>query len=106
MENNSFVRTYCRWVINWQGKEALSLKEKSNKDCIFWDHGCTVYNVRPLQCISFPFWESILSSAKNWELAASGCPGMNTGKLHSEKAIGEYIKTLVREPIIKKGVSI
>jgi Fe-S-cluster containining protein len=102
MDKNNFIQTYCRWVANLNGKEALSLKEKSNKDCILWDSGCLVYMNRPLQCSTFPFWESILSSKKTWEIAATACPGMNSGTLHSEKAIGEYIKMRASQPIIEK----
>jgi len=102
MDNKSFLKTYCRWVLDWQGRDAISLKEKSNRDCIFWDSGCTVYNVRPLQCRTFPFWENILSSAKSWEIAASGCPGINSGTLHSGKEIDEYVKLRGSEPIINR----
>jgi Fe-S-cluster containining protein len=102
MDRNSFIRTYCRWVTDSNGKEVLSLKEKINKDCILWDSGCMVYTERPLQCRTFPFWESIVASAQSWDIAASGCPGMNSGELHSEKAIGGYIKMSASEPIIKR----
>lgn len=103
MERNSFIGTYCRWVTDWKGDEVLSLKEKSNNDCILWNDGCTVYSARPLQCVTFPFWESILVSAENWELAAAGCSGMNSGDLHSEKKITEYSKTRALEPIINRA---
>ena len=103
MDKNSLIKTYCRWVIDWNGDEALSLKEKSNKDCILWNQGCTVYAARPLQCITFPFWESILASSKNWEIAAESCPGMNYGELHSEKTITESKKKRTSEPIINRA---
>jgi len=104
MDRKSVLSVYCRWVTDWEGQEALSLKEKANKDCILWDRGCTVYASRPLQCITFPFWKSILSSNESWEIAASGCPGINAGQLHSEKAINQHLKTRDKEPVIRKGV--
>ena len=103
MDMGGFIKTYCRWVKDWRGEEVLSLKEKYNYDCIFWDSGCTVYEARPLQCRTFPFWESVVSSVHGWEIAASGCPGINSGELHTEKAIGECIRLRNREPIINKG---
>ena len=102
MDNNVFIKTYCRWVTDWQGREVLSLKEKSNNDCIFWDSLCTVYDARPLQCRTFPFWASITASAQSWEIAASGCPGMNSGDLHSGDAIWEYVKMRTVEPILNR----
>ena len=90
-----------------EGNELLSLKEKSNKDCILWDNGCTVYGVRPVQCVTFPFWESILASEETWEIAASGCPGINSGITHSKEAIMQKIKLRSKYPIINKtGVEV
>ena len=93
-DRDSFIGLYCRWVDNWKGNKILSLKEKSNKDCIFWESikGCIVYEARPLQCKLFPFWESILFSIDNWKMASSGCPGMNSGKHYSKEEIDTLLK--------------
>ena len=48
--------------------------------CIFFDHGCTVYTVRPSQCRDFPFWRCNLASKSEWDETAQMCPGMNHGK--------------------------
>jgi len=101
MDRNSFIKAYCRWVNDSQNEnEVLSLREKSNKDCILWDAGCLVYTARPVQCSTFPFWKAIVSSEQAWQIAATGCPGMNTGDLYSEKIIGQYIKKRTSEAII------
>lgn len=102
MDRESFIKTYCRRVKDWKGKGLLSLKEKANYDCILWENGCTVYEDRPLQCRTFPFWDSILSSRKAWEQAATGCPGMNTGTRYTEKQILDYIEMRNLEHIIKR----
>jgi len=102
MNKNSFTKTYCRWVADSNGKEVLSLKEKSNNDCILWDNGCLVYFARPVQCWTFPFWESIVSTAQTWSFAASGCPGMNNGTTYTGSMIGEYLKMRISEPIINR----
>jgi Fe-S-cluster containining protein len=102
MDRNGFIKTYCRWVDDWDGGKVLSLKEKASKDCIFWENGCKVYTARPFQCVSFPFWESIVSSEKAWKTAASGCPGMNNGMLYSKEAIEAFLKTRALQPIISR----
>jgi Fe-S-cluster containining protein len=93
-----FVEAYCRWVPCLEGgMERLSLKEKSNRDCVFWTAsasgetrgGCRVYKVRPLQCRTFPFWRPVLVSAESWKWTAGTCPGMGKGVLYSM----DYIKT-------------
>jgi Fe-S-cluster containining protein len=67
----------------------ISLKEKRNLDCIFYDRsaGCTVYAMRPRQCRTWPFWSSVVHSPETWEEAARSCPGMNEGPLRAADAI-------------------
>ena len=61
----------------------VSLREKANLDCMFWENGgCSVYEARPLQCRSFPFWSALVSS-EEWDLHAQQCPGIGKGSLHS-----------------------
>lgn len=55
--------------------------------CIFFDNGCTVYEVRPSQCRDFPFWRCNLASKADWDETAQMCPGMNQGKLWSAEEI-------------------
>ena len=64
-----------------------SLTEKKGGDCIFLKREggkriCSIYPVRPLQCRTWPFWKSNLSSPEAWESAAESCPGMNHGTAH------------------------
>ena len=85
---NNFIGIYCRWIPSGDGRDVLSLKEKANYDCILWGkNGCGFYEDRPLQCKTFPFWKSSLSSFAAWNSQASTCPGMNNGELHSQEEI-------------------
>jgi len=91
-----FEAVYCRWVRVETGGafslEQLSLKEKPNNDCVFWNNGCTVYESRPLQCRSFPFWELIVADADMWERCAEDCPGMGKGVLHAFEEIEGFLE--------------
>lgn len=82
-----FFRTFCR--ILWSGDgDRVSLREKSNYDCIFWEDGrCRIYPVRPVQCSTYPFWPHILESASTWMEESSRCPGIGKGKLFSSDEI-------------------
>src|SRR5262249_8584025 len=46
------------------GHRGVTLRERPNGDCVFYDQqkGCTIYEVRPRQCRTWPFWESNLKS--------------------------------------------
>lgn len=68
-----FVERYCRWILFSDGYEYLTLKEKTNYDCIFWENGCSIYQARPLQCKAFPFWPTALRSVDAWNATISGC---------------------------------
>jgi len=104
MEYTDFVRAYCRWVGESE-EERLSLREKPNYDCIFWDGNCTVYQYRPLQCRTFPFWESTVSSPKAWAAAARDCPGINQGALHTREEIDACLAGHENEMPISRAIT-
>ncbi len=80
----------------------LSLREKSNYDCIFWENGgCRVYEHRPLQCRSYPFWSAIVSSRKNWEEQKLSCPGIDTGPRHAPPEIDRWLGLRLEERLIE-----
>ena len=74
-----------------------SLKEFGNGDCVFFDNhsrGCEVYDLRPRQCRTWPFWDSNLKSPKAWQQTCKECPGSGTGKLHQLEEIEERRKVM------------
>ena len=97
-----FVDAYCRWVPAGGGWERLSLREKAGYDCVFWDGGCVVYEARPLQCRTFPFWPSVLASGEAWKETAADCPGMDRGPIHGAEHIEGCLAERRREPVISR----
>lgn len=65
------------------------LRETAAGDCIFWkaERGCTVYEDRPRQCRTWPFWHANVESPEAWRAAARGCPGMDRGERHDAATI-------------------
>ena len=108
MGEKEFMETYCRWIPSENGGYMLSLKEKSDRDCIFWSaepvNGCRIYDSRPLQCRAFPFWESVLCDITNWKMTATGCPGMDSGTHHSQDSIEKWLAARQKEPIMSKSL--
>jgi len=66
----------------------FSLVERANHDCIFWEEGkgCTVYEDRPTQCRTFPFWPEFISSRSAWR-RIEWCHGKDQGRLYSPEEI-------------------
>jgi uncharacterized protein len=70
------LKKYCRGLLKGE-KNIVALKEKANYDCIFWDKKCTIYEARPLQCRTFPYWPFLVESQKDWNEECYRCPGIN-----------------------------
>jgi len=74
MDEKEFRREYLHKVAY-----RYSLKEKifnGSYDCVFFDrslNGCSIYQERPLQCRTFPFWDYFRHRVD--ELKAE-CPGI------------------------------
>lgn len=76
-----FEARYVRSVENRK-----SLIEVEQGDCVFFDRTsrrCRVYEHRPTQCRTWPFWQSNLRDPAMWQAVAQNCPGCNRGRLHS-----------------------
>lgn len=70
-----FKRRYVRQRNN---RYALVEKKSQNNDCIFLQgKKCQIYQARPSQCRTFPWWRENLNSKQSWEIAAQSCEGIN-----------------------------
>lgn len=67
----------------------IVLRQQRNQDCVFWSasSGCQVYEQRPRQCRSYPFWQAIVHSRNDWEDESDSCPGIGEGDLYGEAEI-------------------
>lgn len=88
MSVEEFEKTYT--VRLGSGRSLREKKTAFGYDCIFLDREkvpgkavCGVYEDRPMQCRTWPFWGSVVKSEATWRAAARTCPGINTGKLSS-----------------------
>ncbi len=80
------------------GKEKLSFIEKDNYDCIFWEkNGCSVYESRPIQCRSYPFWNMHVQSHRDWADLSTSCPGVGKGTRHSPGSIEQWLNAVEKE---------
>ncbi len=60
-----------RWILN---------SDPYTEICIYLDEEkkCTVYQSRPSQCKSFPFWAENVRSQRSWEKTVNNCPGLES----------------------------
>ena len=109
ISRDDVIEKYCRRI-----GERFSLKERRSPqglyDCIFLTEVkmpakrgqvalskrvCGIYDVRPLQCRTWPFWDGLLASKENWDAAGQRCHGINHG---SRKFSLEQIESLKNAP--------
>ena len=81
LETDAFERKFVRQV----GLQK-SLIEYPDGDCILLDprtRKCTAYEARPIQCRTWPFWDSTVRKKKDWKATCEVCPGAGTGRLYT-----------------------
>lgn len=88
VSETEFRRRYARrlgedWSLN-------EVETEHGFDCIFLDRKsipgkaiCSLYEARPTQCRTWPFWPENLRTRRHWETVKrrTPCPGMETGTL-------------------------
>lgn len=73
-------------------KDSFSIREDKQGRCLFFDEGCTIYTIRPLQCRTFPFWFCNLRSENRWRHIKRQCPGIGSGRLYTRSEILKMIQ--------------
>jgi len=73
MDPRDFVKAYASHTLqDRDGKEWIRLHEVNNDEddsfaCVFLENNqCSIYNARPVQCRTYPFWPSILVDEESW----------------------------------------
>lgn len=82
----AFIRDHTNMM-----SEGRSLNERQTEhgnDCEFLDRTtmpgraiCGVYEDRPKQCRTWPFWPSVVKSPSTWASSKRVCPGLDKGTL-------------------------
>ena len=103
LDFSAFISRYCRFV-DMGEHFTLSLRERSDHSCIFWgESGCSVYDARPVQCSTYPFWSSILESRAAWSEESGYCPGIASGTMRSRQEIEAALATRRAAGLIRVG---
>ncbi len=93
MTEKAFLAQYAYPV-----KGGHSIRELENGDCVFLRGKlCGIYEDRPTQCRTFPFWPEVLRSEKNWKSTARECEGMDQGKLYTKEEIMAILDKVMNE---------
>ncbi len=91
LSTSQFTRNYCN-----KEDGIYHLKDGEDGKCLFLeDNKCGVYQGRPTQCRTWPFWPEAMN-AKVWDNeVATFCPGIGKGKLWNKNEIQEILDTQI-----------
>ena len=83
---NAFTAKYARKT------DGLYHIKNLGKNCLFYrENRCMVYDARPWQCRTWPFWPENMNRIVWEEEVASYCPGVGKGKLYTAEEIEEIL---------------
>jgi len=83
----SFTRRYCT---NTDGH--FHLKDFTGPCRFLKGKGCAIYEARPAQCRTWPFWPENMN-ARTWNTEVrTFCPGIGKGKIHTKSEIQKLLK--------------
>ena len=100
MKRDEFLSSHTR-LVDMGTYYQVSLKERDNYDCEFLtDKGCSIYEVRPLQCRTYPFWPHVFDDKALFEEEKKACPGLGKGELRSAAEIREGIHSTLMEKLL------
>ena len=65
-----------------------------NGQCVFLgkDNKCGIYNLRPVQCRTYPFWPELLEKEARWTAEKKYCEGINRGAIINIKHIKQQLQ--------------
>ena len=97
-----FIKTYCQVT---EGYYHLRTYPKKTECLFLQENKCSVYEARPTQCRTWPFWPEVLN-AKSWKKeVAQFCPGVDKGRLYSKKEIESIAhQQLLSEQLMDKDL--
>lgn len=92
LSTGEFTRTHCERT----GGVWHLIEKPDRPDCMFLkDKRCGVYEARPQQCRTWPFWPEVMSPKKWASDVVSFCPGVGKGPVRT----GEEIERAIRDQV-------
>ena len=62
--------------------EDLRLAGRSKDPCrLVTATGCSIHEVKPVQCRTFPYWPEYVVNKRSWKNLGSFCPGIGVGPI-------------------------
>jgi Fe-S-cluster containining protein len=93
LATSAFTRRYCETTDGH-----VHLKHPERDCCFLEDKACSVYEARPTQCRTWPFWPENMKPRVWSDEIASFCPGVGKGRKYSRTEILEILESQADVP--------
>lgn len=79
LDSDTFLKKYTRWIPRIKRWSLIEKQHDDEYHCIFLDSSnkCSIYEVRPTQCRTYPYWPSVMESQKTWNEEKPLCEGID-----------------------------
>lgn len=85
LSTDEFRRRFCV-----EGSDGLRLANAPDKPCLYLrEDGCSIHEVKPLQCRTFPFWPEHVRNKRSWKRLSQFCPGIGVGEILPKEHVRE-----------------
>jgi len=91
LDLDAFGRRYLR-----RTPQGLALIDSPAGDCVLLgeDGHCRVYEARPRQCRTYPWWPEVIGKASYWKNEQRHCPGIGKGHMHTSRETQKALERL------------
>ena len=85
LERLEFEKRYIH-----RGKQGPRFRLAHSQPCFFIvEGGCSIHEVKPLQCKAFPYWPENIMTRSAWTALRHYCPGIGVGPLVQIESVRE-----------------
>ncbi len=80
------------WVETPEGTLRIDVEDGDACPLLGDDERCSVHDIKPLQCASYPFWSEVVASRWTWRREAFACEGIrDDGDLYAGSAVADLV---------------
>jgi uncharacterized protein len=78
------IHAFCTTYLSYDEEDDMwFVHVKPGGACVFLrDERCSIHEVKPLQCRTYPFWPELLEDRATWEEEGALCEGIGRGIEH------------------------
>lgn len=83
---------FCATYLEQTPGHAWRINVEDDAPCVFLkDDQCSIHDVKPVQCSSYPFWPELLEHRHAWYAESLECEGINRGQRHTPEEIAQKL---------------